>query len=154
MIFMRKGVSELVSMVLVTLITVVGIASVTLWGKPALDAAGDAALLNEAQRNMAILDGMVRQAAAEGNGVLKRSVIGVTDGTYRVNGTSNSLEYEAEPRSDGVPRSFLSDGKVRLNVTYDDISLSGGMRIGKGRHSVCVEKTADQPEVSVKVSSC
>lgn len=152
---MSKGLSQLISLVLVTLITVVGIASVNLWGRPALDAAMDAALLGEAQRNMAIIDGMVRQAASEGDGVVKRSTMGVTDGTYRVNATSDSITYEAEARSDSLPAAYASGGMIRLESSYADIDLSGDMRIGRGSHGVCVRKQSSGPsEVSVNVTSC
>ncbi len=150
-----KGVSEVLSLVIITLVTVVGIAAVSFLGQPTLDATRDAALLNEAQRNMQIFDNMVRQAAAEGDGVVKKSTITVTDGVYRTDAQSNSLWYEAGPRSDKIPSTYMSDNKIVLNSTYTDINIDGTFRIGAGRHEVCVEKLqSGDDQVHVNVTSC
>ena len=164
---MEKGVSVLISMVFVIMITVSAIAVVLQFGLPAIQKMKEAASIGEAETVMEILDNSVRQTASEGVGTFKKVQISVTDGAYRVNPESDSLTYNITLSSDFLPPGSVTEGSLQKNVAvgdggtelqmkvrYSSINLTGDFRAERGPHSVCFEKTGDDGTVEVDVSNC
>ncbi|MBI4894662.1 MAG: hypothetical protein HY833_02925 [Candidatus Aenigmarchaeota archaeon] len=113
-----KGASALVSAVLVMLISVVAVSVVIAIGLPALDRAGESNAVSEAQRNMLILDGAVRQTASEGAGIVKEARLSITGGSYRANPEAGTLEYDLVLESDLFPSGvFRRDGSLSTSVS-------------------------------------
>jgi len=111
-----KGVSAIISTIIIVLITFTTITLVTMVVTPTLDRAKESALINEAMQNMKVLDNTVRQVASEGSGSLRSVQIIVTDGTYRVQNKTNTIEFSYNMRSGIVePGTFFQDGNLFLS---------------------------------------
>jgi len=151
---MEKGVSSMVSSVIVVLITVTGISVVLMVGLPALEHSRASASLGEAQGNMIVLDNAIRQAASEGLGSVKEVAIDVREGSYRA--VDDGILYRTQA-PDGFLEgsSVIVDGEVRLNLTYSNISLSGGARLGPGLQKMCIRKAGqNSTHVLLNATSC
>lgn len=151
---MEKGESSIISSVIVVLISVAGISAVLVFGLPALEYSKASATLGEAQRNMIIIDGSVREAASGGEGNLREVSLYVGEGSYRI--ADGRVEYRME-----APEGFLegsdieSNGEIRLNLTYSNISVSGDVRLGQGLQKVCFKKAGQNgTHVTVNATSC
>lgn len=116
-IAMPKGISSLISAVMVILISVVGIAVVLSIGLPLIDRFGDAALVGEANRNILALDNLIREAASESVGVVKGAQLDVNGGVYRVNTEAGSLDFDTVLKSDIISKgTFRKEGNLRTSV--------------------------------------
>jgi len=112
---MLKGISPLVSTVIVILLTVVAIGTVILYALPTINKAKEASLINEAKQNMHQIDDMIREVASEGVGSLRTLNFKATDGQYFVNSKINSLDFTYGVKYGTVqPGTFIQDGNVLL----------------------------------------
>jgi len=60
---MRKGASEIISTILMVLVSTVAVAVVLMIGMPAIDRAKEAGITNEAGKNIQVLDDTIREVA-------------------------------------------------------------------------------------------
>ncbi|MEM5766044.1 MAG: LamG-like jellyroll fold domain-containing protein [Candidatus Aenigmatarchaeota archaeon] len=88
---MRKGISPIVSTVLLILITVSAVYIVMNVAKPTVERAYEFGVINEAEQNMRLLDNLIREVASEGTGSLRSVVLKVSDGNYRIVNTSGNF---------------------------------------------------------------
>lgn len=110
---MTKGISSVISFVITILLTVTAVGIVLGVGLPILDQARETGVLNEANQNMRIIDNLIRQVASEGTRTFKTVTLSVTDGVYRIDSDSNSLDFELTMKSNPIPRgTFKKDGNV------------------------------------------
>ena len=110
-----KGVSAIISTVIIVLITFTSITLVVMVATPTLNRAKESSLINEAMQNMKVLDNTVRQVASEGSGSLRSTQLRVTDGTYRVQNKTNTIEFSYEMKSGIIePGTFFRDGDLFL----------------------------------------
>jgi len=87
---MRKGVSPIISTIILILITISATFIVISIGRPTIDRAYEAAIMNEVELNMQLLDNLIREVASEGTGSLRSVILKVSDGDYRlVNASGN-----------------------------------------------------------------
>ncbi len=115
----KKGVSEILALAFVTAIVLTGATLVLTIGMPAINRAKESAVISEATQNMRILDSLIREVASEGVGALRTVQLRVSDGKYRVDPVSSSLDFELDLKSDYLPRgTYLKEGNV--------ISVVGG----------------------------
>lgn len=110
-----KGISAIISTIIIVLITFTTITLVVMVATPTLDKAKESALINEAMQNMKVLDNTIRQVASEGSGSLRSVQIKVTDGTYRVQNKTNTIEFSYNMKSGIIePGTFFQDGNLFL----------------------------------------
>jgi hypothetical protein len=88
---MRKGISPIISFVLLVLVSISAIYLVLNVAKPTVDRAYESAAMNEAEQNMQLLDNLIREVASEGTGSFRTVVLKVSDGDYRVVNTSGNF---------------------------------------------------------------
>lgn len=116
-LIVTKGISSVISFVIIILLTVTAIGIVLGVGLPILDQARETGVLNEANQNMRIIDNLIRQVASEGTGTLKSVTLSVTDGVYRIDSDSNSLDFELTMKSNAIPRgTFTEEGNLVTSV--------------------------------------
>lgn len=112
---MLKGISPLVSTVIIILITVVGIGVVILFALPTINKAKEAALINEAKQNMHQIDDLIREVASEGIGSLRTLNFKATDGQYKVNSKINAIDFTYSVKYGTVQRgTFIQDGNILI----------------------------------------
>jgi hypothetical protein len=88
---MGKGISTIISFVLLLLISIVAIYLVLNIIKPTLERVFESAAINEADQNMQLLDNLVREVASEGTGSMRSVLLKVSDGDYRILNTSGNF---------------------------------------------------------------
>ena len=76
----QKGISTLVSFVMVAVISIIAVSVVLSIGLPAIDRAKDAALISEAKNIMQSIDSTARQVLFEGSGAQRVFSISSTGG--------------------------------------------------------------------------
>ncbi len=112
-ITMQKGISPVIAMVLVILVSVVSITIVLTVALPLIDKFNDASYINAAQTNMGIIDNLIREVASEGFGIVKSALISSSAGVYRTNEESESFEYDLDLKSDILRKgTFMKEGNL------------------------------------------
>ena len=112
---MLKGLSPFISTALIILILVSAVTLVLTLGKSTLDKINEANVINEATQNMKLIDSVIRQVASEGLGSLRKIQIKVSDGTYRVNEETNSLEFSYLVKYGTIePGTYLKENNLLL----------------------------------------
>lgn len=117
---MLKGISPLISMVIVILVTVIAVAIAILVAVPTINQAKEAALINEAKQNMHQIDDSVREVASEGLGSLRNLNMKVSGGQYQVNGPGNSIDFTYAVKYGTVQAgTFIQDGNLQIIAGTD-----------------------------------
>ena len=114
---LKKGISPLISMVFVILLTVTAISIILIIGLPAIEKGKESAVLNEAMMNMKAIANMVKDVSSEGTGSLRSLTMKVTAGEYKINDKANSIDFTYTIKSGIVqPGSFIKDGDIILSA--------------------------------------
>lgn len=90
---MLKALNPLISIALVILILVVAISLALTFGEDVINRINEVNVINEATRNMKLLDNTIRRVASEGLGSLRKIQIKVSGGSYKINEKTNSIEF-------------------------------------------------------------
>jgi len=108
-----KGISQLISTVVIFLITTTGIGIALLVGNPVIDRAKESAIFNEAIQNMKFFDNIIREVASEGKGSFRTLQLKVSGGEYKVNQKTNTIEFTQTIQS-GILEAgtFVKEGNV------------------------------------------
>jgi len=110
---MEKGISPIISVVLLTLVSISAIYLVLYIAKPIIDRVYETAAVNEANQNLKIFDNLIREVASEGTGSYRTIWLKVSDGSYSVNNVSESFEYEHEVHRDVVqPGTYIKQDNI------------------------------------------
>lgn len=127
-----KGANQLISTVIIFLITITAIGIALLVGNPVIDRSKESAKVNEAVENMKILDNLIKEVASEGKGSFRTVQLRVSGGEYKINQKTNTIEFTDTIKS-GLLTSgtFVKDGNVFIAAgtnaktsTYD-LDLDG-----------------------------
>jgi hypothetical protein len=127
---MRKGISPLISTVMLILIGISVIYIVINVAKPAIDRSYESAVMNEADQIMQLLDNFIREVASEGAGSLRSVVLKVTDGEYRIINTSGNFTGAIQFKIDlkyspfSAPM-FKKVGNLKYSAGLNAIGLVG-----------------------------
>ena len=165
---MQKGVSPLIAMVFVVLISVTAIGIVMTTGAPLLGRLSDSATVSQAEKNMILIDDVTMQAASEGFGISKRAKIDVSDGIYRVDRSLNETAFNLTLKSDLLPKMNMTSGnmirtvegsgsntELQMRMHHDNIKVVGDLRIGRGTHEVCFRKAGQEgKKIIINVTAC
>ena len=127
-----KGVSQLISTVIIVLITVTAIGIALLVGNPVIDKAKESVVFNEGLQNMKLLDNVIREVASEGGGSFRAIQMKVSGGEYKINSKTNTVEFVQTIKS-GILQSgtFLKEGNVfvaagtNAKASMYDLDLDG-----------------------------
>jgi hypothetical protein len=114
---MLKGVSAIISMVIVILITVIASGIVILFVNPAINKGKEAGILSEARQNMHLIDDAVREIATEGLGSLRTVNMKSSGGQYKVNAPINAIDFTYSVKYGTVQAgTFIQDGNLIISA--------------------------------------
>lgn len=127
-----KGVSELISVAILVLITTVAMAIALLVGTPVINKAKESAVFNEAVQNMKIIDNIIKEVSSEGRGSFRAVQLKITDGEYKINQKTNTIEFTDIIKT-GIltPGTFVKEGNVFISAGVNakaskyDLNLDG-----------------------------
>lgn len=112
---MLKALNPLISIALVILILVVAISLALTFGEDVINRINEVNVINEATRNMKLLDNTIRRVASEGLGSLRKIQIKVSGGSYKINEKTNSIEFSYLVKYGTVePGTYLKVGNLLL----------------------------------------
>lgn len=134
-----KGISAVVSTVIIILITVTASAMVLTIGGPAIQRAQESAVINEAIQNMHTMDDTIREVASEGSGSLRTVQLKVTDGQYLVSNKTNNIEYTYRIKSNILePGTLITDGNLIISSSINAKASSYDLD-GDGQNELVLE---------------
>lgn len=113
-----KGLSPLISMVLVIGFGVAAMTIVLTVVNPMLDRAKDSAIVNEATQNMLLLDSAIKAVASESEGSKRTVNIKITEGVLRTNRSSEWVYTEFDPKSNYEIDGFTGDIKLTSRPNF------------------------------------
>jgi hypothetical protein len=91
-----KGISPLISFALTIAIIVTSVTTVWLASRPVLAKSEDAAIIAESKNVMKVIDDAIKDVLYERKGSSRLVSITITGGSYRVNPTDDSFDFELE----------------------------------------------------------
>jgi len=89
-----KGVSPFVSMVFVLAFSVVGLTLVVTVLMPVVNRAKDMSVVDEATRNLELLNSVIKEVASESEGAKRTITLTVSDGVYKINKQKDLIYFE------------------------------------------------------------
>lgn len=127
---MRRGISPLISVILLTLISVSAVYIVMYVAKPTIDRAYESAAMNEAEQNIQLLDNLIREVAYEGTGSHRSVFLKVSDGDYRVVNTSGNftgaVQYKIDLKYSPFTAPMLKKiGNLKYTAGMNSLGLVG-----------------------------
>ena len=133
---MRKGASEIISTILMVLVSTVAVAVVLMIGMPAIDRAKEAGITNEAGKNIQVLDDTIREVASEGVGSLRTPRLQISDGDYRIfnysGNNSGAVEFRYSMNYNSFPLLGVQvDGNIKTSTGLSTRGLIGYWRLNK-----------------------
>lgn len=93
---MRKGISPMMSLILIVAVSMASIALVLRVGSPLLEKTEEFSSFSEAKNSMHRINSAVKEVSYEGNGSSRKIGITVGKGEYKVSSADNSVIYEME----------------------------------------------------------
>lgn len=144
---MSKGISVLISYVLIVAIVISGIGLVLSVGTPVLEQSKDTAAIEQARETLIEMDNEIRSVASQGPGSTTGFRFSQQRGDYGVYPGDDTLNYsietDAEIVSTGSSRQFGNlwltgrNSSIVLTINYTDIDLQGRTSTaGPGLHSL------------------
>lgn len=127
---MEKGISTIISAVLMILVSVSAIYIVLSVAMPVIDRAYESAAMNEADQNLQLLDNLIREVASEGTGSLRSIILRVSDGDYRIVNTSGNFTGAFQYKIDLKYSPFYAPmarkvGNVKYSTGFSSVGLVG-----------------------------
>lgn len=115
---MQKGIASIISFVMIAFISVITLAAALYIGLPEIEKFQEFGRIEEARGNLVIFDTIIRGLATEGLGITKSAQFLVTDGIYRVDPDSGTLDYTLGLKSDVLPKGATTkDGNIITSVS-------------------------------------
>lgn len=148
----NRALSPYISAALVIFIGVMAISLSLGMLRPTLNRARDSAILDEAIRNMELIDSTIRGVASEGEGSRRTIYLRVTEGTYRVDSDANTINFTYRMK-EGLDVSgrrgrinIARSGKdLNLFIRYTNLDLLGTPRFARGMNSVIILHNGTNP---------
>jgi len=143
---MEKGVSPIISMILLVLVSISAVYLVLFVAKPTIDRAYESADMNEAEKNLELLDNLIREVASEGTGSHRSVVLKVSDGDYRtVNMSGNftgALQYKIDLKYSPYTAPMLKKvGNVKYTAGMNGIGLTMYLNLDDGNGTTAADSS-------------
>lgn len=141
----NKALSPFISTALIMLIGIVTISLVLGVVNPSLDKARDSAVINEAFRNLNLIDNTIKEVVSEGENSRRTIQLRVTEGLYEIDSNSDSLNFTYSMKTnlsiggykDGVNITLIGN-VLSLFIIYNQIEIQGYEHFTKGDNSVVI----------------
>jgi flagellin-like protein len=111
---MLKGVSPLIAYVMVIMIVFSGITLVLLFGMPVIERAKESSIINEGLGNLRLLSKNIEEVVKEGIGSFRSINLKVTEGEYKINEKTNSIEFFYSPKKYSTEPGFFREDNILL----------------------------------------
>lgn len=134
---MEKGISPFISTVLLLVIAISAISiSINIFRTTA-EKAYESSSIYEAERNLQILNELIKEVASEGVGSLRNVIITVSDGRYKlINASGNfngAIVYKLELKQSPFPSSmFQKIGNLKYSTSISTAGLIGYWNLNEG----------------------
>lgn len=149
---MRKGISVLISYVLIVAIVISGIGLVLSVGTPVLEQSKDTAAIEQARENLIEIDSTIRSIASQGADSSTGFQYSYQRGGYGIYPGDDTINYSIETDSEivgtGATVQFGNlwltgrNGSIELKINYTDIDLQGQVQTaGPGLYSLDITNT-------------
>ncbi len=162
-----KGLSPLLGMILVMIISVSVVVTVLDVGLPAIDRAREIMLFGEAKENMVLLNNKIEEISLQGEGSSSRLNLIINGGQYDIDPVSDeiSVTLESKHKIVGVDVSYTEDGidiqgeedKVVLIRKYENVDITDGGAFVKGNQIINIKNegfddTLDKQIIKITLS--
>jgi hypothetical protein len=143
-----KGVDTLIATVLILIISITAIFLALQLGGPSTQRTKEILLMQEGKNTLSSIDNSVKAVLTEGEGSTRVLRFSVSGGNYKIDNTTSSITFSmdsfaqiiAEGTSkieDGI--NFTGEaGMVYLNLSYDNIQVTGEAEFGRGYHTLTI----------------
>jgi len=143
-----KGVNVIIATILVIAISIAGITIVLYLGSPAIGRLQEINLYQEGFNTLTKIDDSVRDVTQEGEGSTRVLKLSITDGEYSIDVEKEAVLFSMRPDAQiiGIGVSNTEDNinilgaphMLYLNLSYDNIDITGSGRFGKGQHNLYI----------------
>ena len=143
-----KAISEILAAVLVILISMVCVALVLEFSSPSLGRLKEVSLFQEGQKILTDINNAVRAVTQEGSGSTRVLQLSISGGEYFIDTENNAVIFSMESRAQiiGIGLSKTEGGinmygelnMVYLNISYNNIDVTGNETFGKGYHNLII----------------
>lgn len=133
---MAKGISPLISTVIVIMMVVSAISMVLLIGRPTIDKATEASVVNEALLNMKSIDSAIKEVASEGVQSSRTVTFKVSDGNYKIVNDSGVLFEKELLQSVYSFNTITFDGDVKSAAGINPLGLVGFWKFDEGSGTI------------------
>jgi|GEM_PF-1466461 len=138
---MHKGLSPLISLILVAVISIASIVLVLRIGNPLLERIEETSTFSEAKDIMNQINSAVKEVSYEGNGSSRKLNILVKGGEYRVLPDEDSIVYQMESRYELFSKGmWKSEGDLVIS-TGADVSAYEADVTGDGKDELVLENS-------------
>ncbi|MFQ6020764.1 MAG: archaellin/type IV pilin N-terminal domain-containing protein [Candidatus Aenigmatarchaeota archaeon] len=155
-----KGISPLISSLLLIAITVSAIILVLHLGTPATERTKEILLLREGKTNLKSIDNYVKDVSQEGEGSTRSLTLSISDGEYYIDAENETLRFIMQTKYQiiGAGVSKIEDGVnitgkigyVYLTIDYDEINITNGGQFGKGSYNLLIKNNGlDQTDKQI-----
>jgi len=146
-----KGISPIITTVIVISITITMISLVLTIANPAINRGRDTRTISDAVKNMRVIDDTIKQVASEGTGALRTLTIQSDGGTYVVR-NSSGVEYTFQSDFNSVPvRSVITDENLRISSGISALGLVGYWKFDEGGGNVANDNSGKMHNAQVYV---
>jgi hypothetical protein len=142
-----KGVSSLLAMALVILLSVSTTILVLNFAQPSLNRMKDSKVIDEAQMNLETLHTAIKEVASEARDSKRTVTLTITDGYYKMNETIDWIYFDYDLLSDlvlGGQKGNLnitqSSNSLRFFIPYQNVDLKGTATFSTGTIKVVITK--------------
>ena len=143
-----KGLSPIIAGAIVIAIAITAMYLVLNLGTPGTDRLKEMLIMQEAKDTLTSIDNAVKSVSEEGQGSTRNLKITVTGGYYSIDTENEAVLFSMDSFSQiiGIGVSKTEDninmrgepGKVYLNITYDNHSITDGTEFGKGTYNLII----------------
>jgi len=143
-----KGVDALIASVLIILISITAIFLALQLGGQSTQKTKEILLMQEGKNMLISIGDAVKSVLNEGEGSTRVLKFSVTDGTYKIDNTTNSILFSMDSVgqiiAEGISKTedginFTgTPGIIFLNLSYDNIMVTGDAEFGRGYHTLTI----------------
>lgn len=161
----RKGVSPLISYVLLLGVVIAAIGIIISAGRPILQDSRDTANIDQARSNLLDLDSNIRDVASMGRYSSSEHSVSFREGVYKFNNRKDLVFYTLETDSGVIsPNASRAFGNLVLNASgsdpsrvymtlnYTSINITGIDRLSSGLHTLQITNrgaSGDSTEIEI-----
>jgi len=143
-----KGVDALIATVLILIISITAIFLALQLGGPSTQRTKEILLMQEGKNTLSSIDNSVKAVLTEGEGSTRVLRFSVSGGYYKIDNSTSSITFSMESFAqiiaegtskieDGI--NFTGEaGMVYLNLSYDNIQVTGEAEFGRGYHTLTI----------------